>query len=88
MTNTISCLQSQIALNRSVIESLEGELALWNPSEEESFYTLKEFKRFKKQIAQYARNQKALKKLLAREIGLLSLCVKIDANLGEELYGT
>ena len=88
MTNTISCLQSQIALNRSVIEFFEDEMCQWHPDSSISCYTLKEFKRMEKKVAQYARNQKALKKLLAREIGLQSLCVKIDANLGEELYGT
>ena len=77
MTNTISCLQSQIALNRSTITFFEEEMSRWSSDSSISGYTLKELKRMERRVAQYTKNQKVLKKLLAREISIAWLKLRL-----------
>ena len=78
MTNkTISCLQSQIKVNKEAItylHSWEKELMQIITDSEKcgdiayEFEITKDLRKVKKQIKMMTRNQKALKKLLAREI--------------------
>ena len=76
MTNRISCLQSQIALNKNAIRFFEEEISRWSYNEDTSAYTYTEVVRMRKHLTQYVRNQKVLKKLLAYELSVVWLFSK------------